>query len=885
MNKQNFKSIYFLDEDLFGARGRSVTIAFSKTESSLKEYLEELSNEDIRNIIKISNYQDLVKTAEIENRSIGQLIKTRLKNTIYKINRSDVTFQNSKHLPFQRWFSYAEGFSPEFVTNLINKYCPATKSVFDPFSGTGTTYFASDSKGLDCYYSEVNPLMVFISETKIDTLLLTENERQHLQSDLQAIKNTIIDEIRKCPEDERLKNNYHSIFNESVYYDKNTYSTILRLRTFIDNLAEKDILLSRVVSVAVISILLKVSHLKKVGDVRFKTSSEMKKESFDIRDTLVQKLEDMILDISDMSFKLLKRPTFLLYNSGYLGALNGLNFDCVITSPPYLNGTNYLRNTKIELWFMRYLQYKDDLRGLRNNIITSGINDVKSGSGDIYRLSKDIPSELLKRTLKTLERKAYDSRIPIMINSYFVEMKNVFEGLYKHVSNDGHIFIDIGDSIFSNVHINTGEILKEVLVSIGYNHSEDVLLRDRRSHNGALLSQKLLIFRKPSKTPKPHIYNNTINLHFVHSWKSFKNSLPHQNMPFIKKNWGNPNHSLCSYGGKLKPAIAHHLINTFVPPNGRIFDPFSGVGTIPFEASLSGRTSFGMDISLPAYYISSAKVSRITTDICYQYLNSIRSFIHNSRLSNHEISLAQAFGFNKKLPDYFEKRTLNEILLARKYISINPPKSAEEMMVVSSFLHVLHGNRPYALSRRSHPITPYAPTGDYEYKNVCEHIKSKLEKSTCTEMPPDFVPGQIFLHDSTDLWPQAISDLDAIITSPPFFDSTRFYLANWMRLWLCGWDLEDFKQKPHLFVEERQKISFSIYDNIFRQSRERLKPGGILVFHLGKSTKCDMAKEIVAASKYYFKKYDLFDESVKHCQSHGIRDKGTVTSHQYLVLY
>ena len=45
-----------------------------------------------------------------------------------------------------------------------------------------------------------------------------------------------------------------------------------------------------------------------------------------------------------------------------------------------------------------------------------------------------------------------------------------------------------------------------------------------------------------------------------------------------------------------------------------------------------------------------------------------------------------------------------------------------------------------------------------------------------------------------------------------------------------------------------------------------------------------MAKELQKVSKRWFKTADLFDESVIHCESHGIRDKGTVTSHQYLVL-
>ena len=50
--------------------------------------------------------------------------------------------------------------------------------------------------------------------------------------------------------------------------------------------------------------------------------------------------------------------------------------DAIITSPPYLNGTNYFRNTKVELWFLRELSGKAGLRILRDAAITSGINDV-----------------------------------------------------------------------------------------------------------------------------------------------------------------------------------------------------------------------------------------------------------------------------------------------------------------------------------------------------------------------------------------------------------------------------------------------------------------------------------------------------------------------------
>jgi hypothetical protein len=59
----------------------------------------------------------------------------------------------------------------------------------------------------------------------------------------------------------------------------------------------------------------------------------------------------------------------------------------------------------------------------------------------------------------------------------------------------------------------------------------------------------------------------------------------------------------------------------------------------------------------------------------------------------------------------------------------------------------------------------------------------------------------------------------------------------------------------------------------------------VVVLHLGKSVKCDMADNLQKLGKRWFRSVDLLDESVVHCESHGIRDKGTVTSHQYLVLY
>jgi hypothetical protein len=323
----------------------------------------------------------------------------------------------------------------------------------------------------------------------------------------------------------------------------------------------------------------------------------------------------------------------------------------------------------------------------------------------------------------------------------------------------------------------------------------------------------------------------------------------------------------------------------FVPTAGRVLDPFAGVGTIPFEAALQGKQAYGFDISPAAFVIASAKLQRPDAQDCVNVIQELNRFIQHNTPTAEELSEAHHLGFNGKIAEYYESRTLNEILLARRYFRLHPPETAADMMVAASLLHILHGNRPYALSRRSHPLTPYKPTGAFEYRPLTERLQAKVDRNLDVALPSTFQPGRMLPQDATGWWPREVDNLDAVITSPPFFDSTRFYLANWLRLWFAGWSAHDFATRPLAFVDERQKHSFEVYTPVLRQARERLKSGGVVVLHLGKSVKCDMAAQLKEIGRRWFQVADVLNESVTHCESHGIRDKGTVTAHQYLVLY
>lgn len=888
MAKQYYKAVYFSDYPSEDSKDKSVTLAFSEPEAPYYTKVKDMTTQEIKELIGIKTYKQLSIFADKQERSINQVVKRLIKQNLSEVNKvngmskKDVTFVKGKNTPFQRWYPYIEGYSTDFVKSLITNFDIKDTLIYEPFAGTGTTLFAADEEGLSTVYSEVNPLLQYLILTKTKVLRAKESQRKKLSVNLKDIAKTLLHSLDKFEEDKSLREAYKTLFVDSKYFSDEKLSQILKFRSYIDIVKLEDELLADTLTIAILSCLLPVSHLKKAGDVRFKTEKELEKEFTTFDKILPQKITDIAEDVLNFNYTLRTNHELILSNAKNISRINDLKIGAIITSPPYLNGTNYFRNTKVELWFLRYLQYENDLRFFRDQALTSGINDVKKEYAYVNGLDISSKSKILKSTLIELNMKAYDSRIPIMAKSYFEEMYRIFNDCKEHLNNNAKILIDIGDSIFCGVHINTDEILIELLTELDFRLIDNKILRKRRSRNKEVLTQSLLAFQY-SFTKNKHI-NRTAQTFWKKSWNHFKSVVPHQQAPYASRNWGHNNHSLCSYQGKLKPAIAHHLVQTFVPENGSMLDPFAGVGTIPFEAALAGKTSFGIDISLPAFYISLAKVTAPHSKESHNYIQALQQFIKKNKCTKEELNEAKTFGFNKTLSEYYEETTLKEILLARRFVKENYPKTPSQMLVVASLLHILHGNRPYALSRRSHPIVPYAPTGEFEYKSLIAKVTEKVERVINEELPINFKNGKIFNQDTTIIWPQEINNLDAVITSPPFFDSTRFYLANWIRIWFSGWSEKDFKFQVNSFVEEKQKKDFAIYESIFRQSKERLKKDGVCVLHLGKSVKCDMAAELQKISKRWFRAADLFDESVEHCESHGIRDKGTVTSHQYLVL-
>lgn len=347
--------------------------------------------------------------------------------------------------------------------------------------------------------------------------------------------------------------------------------------------------------------------------------------------------------------------------------------------------------------------------------------------------------------------------------------------------------------------------------------------------------------------------------------------LPYLNPPYSSRAWGHKLHSLCSYQSKLKPAIAYFLAQLFSDRDSLILDPFCGVGTIPFEFAQKGVRTVSVDINPIAYCCSYSKLKRFDITLVNKQIAELNEFIDNNEPTTEELSYADEY-----IRRFYHEKTLREILLAMRFFKENE-KGYE--FIEACILHILHGNRPYSLSRISHNITPYAPRGEFVYKPLIKSLREKAIRTLREPRSNDFREGEVYLQDFLTF--DYKEKFDAIVTSPPFVNSTRFLYNNRIRLWFNGLSYAD-QQRQEGYLDTK---SINVFEDVIRKFNYLLKENGTCVLHLGVVKNLDMGKVIGEFSeRNNFKVLDLIYEDVDGREKFGIKDQGATHKHEFLVI-
>jgi len=906
--KQIYKSVSFPKALNKNSETKILKLAFNKKDQYLATLIKDLNSAQIRTLLNNKSIEELEEKALYENRSLNRtaillikenLAKYKIKNknqldlfianpsTRLQLDKPSVTFENNKKRGIFNWYPYIEGFSYDFVEEILDYVITKPQFIYDPFAGTGTTVLVASQRNIKSGFSEINPLMKFIIETRISAFT---DYNMVIKPNLENVL-ILLDNLKKFQLSSFVLDERHKRLVDKGFFREDILKQFVFIKQCIAR-SHLNELTKKVLFLALSAIVVKESNMIRRADLRYKRNKEFDEIEDDVIGLFTRKCKAIFSDLENYQNVKFAGTKFVSDDAKQISNHFNNTFDLVVTSPPYVNGTNYFRNTKLELLLLDFIRNEDELKHFRTMAVTSGINNVSNRKQLIERL------EYVRPIVEKLKKDNYDPRIPKLVEFYFSDIKKVFRNIFRTMTDSGDFFIDIGDSKFKDVHIPTDLIYEKIGKDVGFELIDKRKVRNRFSKDGTPLGQWLLHFKKHKGYSRKNgrFQIDKIDTKYFTSqqsspaelvlknWELFRDTLPYLRSPYNKRNWGNDLHSLCSYQGKLKPAIAHFLVKYFTSEGMKVLDPLSGVGTIPFEAALQGRIAFGNDLSLLAYANTLAKVGEKSKHECAALVDQLQDYIKKNFPDDSEIDLID-IDFNKNLKEYYHRDTLKEIVAARNFFKYKGIQTPSEAAVFASILHILHGNRPYALSRTSHPITPFAPKGEYIYKNLIEKLREKINRVLKVKMPDSFRAGKAFCDDFMNIHkyfePESI---DAIITSPPFYDSTRFYLANWIRMWFSGWDKADFNVKREDYLETKQVKNFNIYNDFFEKCYTILKPSGSIILHLGFSKKANMAEMLIPFAQKKFRVVGYFNENVNNRENFGISDVGTVKMHQFLFL-
>jgi DNA modification methylase len=379
-------------------------------------------------------------------------------------------FNKNKFEPFHRWYPFVEGYSKEFIQSIIEEIEETPNVCLEPFSGSGTTALELQNMGITCYSFEVNPLMHLISKVKLENNYEEVNLIKWFDYIVKNRKNWTTDCL-----DSPFRTLYQKVGLTKWNYDEKIYQTIQKLKSIIDSIS--DSIYKDLFTVALASILLDVSNLYRNGKClsykkNWKDRVINEEEIFEKFDKKVKTelFEDIIKNKRETK---INNKDSLFHEDSRIGIRNYIadeSVDLVITSPPYLNSRDYTDTYMLELKTLGFMHSNEEIRNLREKTLRSHVQ-IK------WKDKTGINNPYLIKTLKDLEVAAdnkimWNNSLIDMVRLYFVDIKEIFQGLYKKLKKNGKVYFNVSNSAYFNVLINTLEICASIAEDEGFKIKE-----------------------------------------------------------------------------------------------------------------------------------------------------------------------------------------------------------------------------------------------------------------------------------------------------------------------------------------------------------------------------------------------------------------------------
>jgi DNA modification methylase len=390
-----------------------------------------------------------------------------------------VSPMSDKGTPPFNWYSFKHRFSSSLAKNIFDMFDLAKNdTVFDPFLGGGTTFIKAKLEGYNAVGLDILPFAVFLAKTLTNNydagrLKRTLNEIPHEPDETITIPD--VDILRKAFSEPTLK---------YIYSLKRSINSL-------DN-PERDFFL-----LALLSVLDRTSKAKKAGGF-LRITNQPKCSYAAVSSIFLNTCHRLIDDLSAFQFSDTRTTAVLGDARDYPASLRGLQYDAILTSPPYPNRHDYTRIYELEL-LVGFIDNNQALKSLRYDTLRSHVEARKKFEAKDYAK----PVLLEDKIAEVSKQKLNNTQILKTLTGYFEDMYLCLKEMTRVLKQGKSIGLVISNVRFAGVMIPVDELLAQIGEQIGLKLQAIYVLRYRGNssqqmarHSREVSRESLIVWSK-----------------------------------------------------------------------------------------------------------------------------------------------------------------------------------------------------------------------------------------------------------------------------------------------------------------------------------------------------------------------------------------------------
>ena len=381
-----------------------------------------------------------------------------------------ITFRSNESLPVHRWWPYVQGYSAEFVAKVVaDADLPRGATVLDPFAGSGTTLVEARRAGARALGTELLAPAVLAARVKTTFELEPRALARTAERVLTRARERPVGELPFLRETRR-------------QFDPEALRDLTRLR---DALPMGGGPVSEALRLAFGRILIPSSRLHRSPCLGY--GPRRARSSALPFDRFHEAVSEMAADLAVLEGERRRwgPPAEVADRDARSAGWRPRSVALAVTSPPYVNGMDYVMNYKVDLAWLGYARSYADLAAIRRAQVACDNLPRREAAPYLDTSAVRDPwlGEILARIRENLARKGSYRRndVHAIVHRYFADLRPVLAGVYRALAPGGRFVVVVGDSLLAGTYVPGDLLLARLGAAQGFRIASVEVARRRRS--------------------------------------------------------------------------------------------------------------------------------------------------------------------------------------------------------------------------------------------------------------------------------------------------------------------------------------------------------------------------------------------------------------------